>query len=192
MKAEVLFSSFDTQALLARFGKKIPGVGLMGKTLLKHPKKLGDLGLPLARKLIKDHHLEMELGGIDVQAENAVVKSVSVDVTRINYAQVGVALLPVLQNRLRRTITPQDVTDALEKVELPDNGSLDKVKAAVAAQSDVPNMIRAAADSLSDSEKLALAKAFVSAYQEKLCEKGNSLLTKKGLAAKIAAVRLNG
>ena len=191
MKAEVLFSSFDTAALLDRFGKKIPGGALIGKALLKHPKKLGDMALPLAKKFIKDNGLDMDLTGINVNADGAAVKSVAVDVDRVDYAQVGVAALPLAEKYLHRPVTAEDVTGALEKLDLPDNDALAKVKEAVAGQTDVPAMIRAAAASLSDGEKLALAKALLSAYQEKLCEKGNGLLSKKRLGAVISAVTLN-
>ena len=187
MKAEVLFSSFDTAALLDRFGKKIPGGALLGKTLLKHPKKLGDIALPLAKKLIKDHGFDMDL---TVNAENAAVRSVTVDVDRVNYEQVGVAALPLAERFLHRAPTAEDVTGALEKIDLPDNEAFAKVKEAVSGQTDVPAMIRAAA-TLTDGEKLSVAKALLSAYQEKLCEKGNGLLSKKRLGAVISSITLN-
>ena len=190
MKTEIIFSSFDTEALLARFGKKIPGAGLLGKTLLKHPKKLGDLALPLAKKIIKDKGFDMDLRGITVNADNAVVKSVVVDVARINYAQVGVAALPMAEQFLHRAPTVQDVTDAMEKVDLPDNEAFARVKEAVAAQNDVPAMIRAGAAAISDAEKLTLAQALLTAYQDKLCEAGNDLLAKKRLPATVCAVTL--
>ncbi len=191
MKTEILFASFDTEGLLARFGKKIPGAGLLGKTLLKHPKKLGDLALPLAKKIIRDKGFDMELDSITVNADNAVVKSVVVDVARINYAQVGAAALPMAEQFLHRPLTAQDVVDAMEKIDLPDNEAFAKVKAAAAAQTDVPAMIRAGAAAISDAEKLALAKAFLTAYQGKLCELGNGLLGKKRLPATVAAVKLD-
>ena len=191
MDAKILFSSFDTQAILARFGKKLPGTGLLGKTLLKHPKKLGDLALPIAKKLIKDNGFDMELNSITVDAEDAAVKSVTVGLGKINYAQVGVAALPLAQKLLHKEITPQDVLDALEKVDLPDSEAFAKAKEAASAESDVPAMIRAAAGAVSDAEKPELAKQLLAAYQEKLCEKGNSLLQKKHLAASISAVDIN-
>ena len=191
MDAKILFSSFDTQAILARFGKKLPGAGLLGKTLLKHPKKLGDLALPFAKKLIKDRNFDMELNSITVDAEDAAVKSVTVGFGKINYAQVGVAALPLAQRLLHKEITPQDVLDALEKVDLPDSEAFAKAKEAASAESDVPAMIRAAAGAVSDAEKPELAKQLLAAYQEKLCEKGNSLLQKKHLAASISAVDIN-
>ena len=190
MRAEISFSSFDTEALLARFGKKIPGAGLLGKTLLKHPKKLGDLALPLAKKIIKDKGFDMDLTGITVNAENAVVKSVVVDIARINYAQVGVAALPMAAQFLHREPTAEDVTEAMDKVDLPDDEALAAVKEAVTAQNDVPAMIRAGAGAVSDDEKLTLAKNLLTAYQEKLCEKGNELLAKKRLPATVSAVTL--
>ena len=185
MKAEVLFATFDTAALLDRFGKKIPGAGLLGKTLLKHPKKLGDLALPLAKKFIKDHGFDMELNSIAVNAEDTAVRSVSVEVTRVNFAQVGAAALPLAKKFLHRDVTAEDVTGLLE------NDALAKVKAAVEGKTDVTEMIRAAAAALNDDEKLALAKAVLGAYQEKLCEKGNGLLQKKKLSATISSVTLN-
>ena len=191
MKAEVLFSTFDTAALLDRFGKKIPGAGLLGKTLLKHPKKLGDLALPLAKKFIKDHGFDMELNSIAVNAEDTAVRSVSVEVTRVNFAQVGAAALPLAKKFLHRDVTAEDVTGLLEKIDLPDSDALAKVKAAVEGKTDVTEMIRAAAAALNDDEKLALAKAVLGTYQEKLCEKGNGLLQKKKLAATISSVTLN-
>ena len=191
MRAEVFFSTFDTAALMDRFGKKIPGFGLIGKTMLKHPKKLGDFALPLAKKLIKDRGFDMDLTAITVNAEDAVVKSVSVDVARVNYAQVATAALPLAQRFLHREPTAQDVTDAMEKLDLPDNEAFAKVKEAVAGQTDVPSMIRAALSAVSDAEKLELAKAFLAAYQDKLCEKGNGLLAKKHLSATVASVRLD-
>ncbi len=190
MKTEILFSTFNTEALLARFGKKIPGAGLLGKTLLKHPKKLGDLALPLAKKFIRDKGFDMDLRGITVNADNAVVKSVVVDVARINYAQVAAAALPMAAQFLHREPTAQDVTEAMEKIDLPDNEALAKVKEAVAAESDVPAMIRAGAAAITDAEKLTLAKALLAAYQDKLCEKGNGLLAKKRLPATVSAVTL--
>ena len=188
MEAKILFSAFDTQAILARFGKKLPGAGLLGKTLLKHPKKLGDLALPVARKMIKDNGFDMEWNNITVEAEDAAVKSVTVGIGRIDYAQVGVAALPLAQKLLHREIAPEDVLDALNKVELPDCEAFDKAKEAVAAESDVPAMIRAAVGAVSDAEKPELVKQFLAAYQEKLCEKGNSLLQKKHLAATVSSV----
>ena len=188
MDAKILFSAFDTQAILDRFGKKLPGAGLLGKTLLKHPKKLGDLALPLAKKMIKDNGFDMELNGITVEAEDAAVKSVTASFGRINYAQVGVAALPLAQKLLHREITPEDVREALEKAELPDSEAFARAKEAAAAESDVPAMIRAAAGAVSDAEKPELAKQLLAAYQEKLCEKGNSLLQKKRLAASVCAV----
>ena len=190
MKTEILFSAFDTEALLARFGKKIPGAGLLGKTLLKHPKKLGDLALPLAKKIIRDKGFDMELTGITVNADNAVVKSVVVDVARINYAQVGVAALPMVKQFLHRDLTAQDVKAAMEKLDLPDNEAFAKVKEAASSQDDVPSMIRAAAGAIGDAEKLTLAKALLTAYQDKLCELGNSLLAKKRLPATVSSVTL--
>lgn len=191
MDAKILFSSFDTQSILARFGKKLPGAGLLGKTLLKHPKKLGDLALPFAKKIIKDRGFDMELNSITVDAEDAAVKSVTVGFGKINYAQVGVAALPLAQKLLHKKITPQDVQDALEKVDLPGSEAFAKAKEAAAAESDVPAMIRAAVGAVSDAEKPELAKQFLAAYQEKLCEKGNSLLQKKHLAATVSAVDIN-
>ena len=191
MRAEVFFSTFNTAALLDRFGKKIPGFGLLGKTMLKHPKKLGDFALPLAKKIIKDKGFDMDLTGITVNAENAAVTSVSVDVARVNYAQVGVAALPLAERFLHRAPTAQDVTDAMEKLDLPDNEAFAKVKEAVAGKTDVADMILAGAAVLSDAEKLALAKAVLAAYQDKLCEMGNGLLAKKGLPATVASVTLD-
>ena len=191
MKAEIFFSTFDTAALLARFGKKIPGAGLLGKTMLKHPKKLGDLALPLAKKVIRDKGFDMDLTAITVNAEDAAVKSVSVDVARVNYAQVGVAALPLAERFLHRAPTAQDVTDAMEKLDLPDSEAFAKVKEAVSGKTDVADMIRAGAAAISDAEKLELAKAFLTAYQDKLCEKGNGLLAKKRLPATVASVRLD-
>lgn len=190
MKTEIRFAFFDTEALLARFGKKIPGAGLLGKTLLKHPKKLGDLVLPLAKKIIKDKGFDIELDSITVNADNAVVKSVEVNITRINYAQVGEAALPLAEHFLHRELTAQDVTDALDKIDLPDNEAFAKVKAAVAAQGDVSAMISAGAAAVSDAEKLALAKAFLAAYQDKLCKLGNGMLEKKRLSAAVSSVTL--
>ena len=191
MKAEVLFATFDTAALLDRFGKKIPGAGLLGKTLLKHPKKLGDLALPLTKKFIKDYGFDMELNSISVNAEDAAVKSVSVEVSRINYAQVGAAALPLAKRFLRRDVTAEDVNGLLEKIDLPDSDALAKVKAAVEGKTDVAELIRAAAAALNDDETRALANALLGAYQEKLCEKGNCLLQKKRLSATISSVTLN-
>ena len=191
MDAKILFSSFDTQSMLAKFGKKLPGAGLLGKTLLKHPKKLGDLALPIAKKLIKDNGFDMELNSITVDAEDAAVKSVTVGLGKINYAQVGVAALPLAQKLLHKEITPQDVLDALEKVDLPDSEAFAKAKEAASAESDVPAMIRAAAGAVSDAEKPELVKQLLAAYQEKLCEKGNSLLQKKHLAASVSAVDIS-
>ena len=191
MKAEVFFATFDTAALLDRFGKKIPGFGLLGKTMLKHPKKLGDFALPLAKKIIKEKGFDMDLSAITVNAEDAVVKSVSVDVARVNYAQVATAALPLAKRFLHREPTAQDVTDAMEKLDLPDNEAFAKVKEAVAGKTDVADMIRAALSALSDGEKLELAKAVLSAYQDKLCGLGNGLLAKKHLPATVSSVKLD-
>ena len=84
-----------------------------------------------------------------------------------------------------------DVTDAMEKLDLPDSEAFAKVKEAVSGKTDVADMIRAGAAAISDAEKLELAKAFLTAYQDKLCEKGNSLLAKKRLPATVASVRLD-
>ena len=190
MNAEVIFSAFDTQSILARFGKKLPGAGLLGKTLLKHPKKLGDLALPLAKKIIKDRGFDMELNGITVAAEDAAVKSVTASFGKINYAQVGAAALPIAQKLLHKDITPQAVLDALEKVELPDSEAFARAKEAVSAQSDVPAMIRAAVDAVGEADVPALAGQLLAAYQEKLCEKGNGLLMRKKISATVSALRI--
>ena len=191
MEAKILFSAFDTQSILAKFGKKLPGAGLLGKTLLKHPKKLGDLALPVAKKMIKDHGFDMELNSITVDAEDAAVKSVTVGLGKIDYAQVGIAALPLAQKLLHREITPEDVVDALDKVDLPDCEAFERAREAAAAESDVPAMIRAAVGAVSDAEKPELAKQFLAAYQEKLCKKGNSLLEKKHLAAAVSSVEIS-
>lgn len=171
MKAEIFFESFDMEALMERFGKKIPGIGLMGKTFVKHPKNLESFALPIAKKIIKDKGFDVELKSIGIHADGSVVKSVSAEFGHINYAQVGVAALPIVKKLFEK--------------KKPDHAAL---KALDLLDADAPALIRAGAAAVSDQKKEALISLLAEEYGTAITKKGNDLLEKKRLPVKLSGI----
>lgn len=174
MKADVFFESFDMEGLLQRFGKKIPGIGIMGRTFVKHPKNLENFALPIARKIIKDKGFDVELKSITVNADGPTVKGMTVELGHIDYAQTGVAALPIVK--------------ALFEKKKPDHVIL---KALNELDADAPALIKAAAASVSDAKKEKLISLFAAEYGDMMAEKANGLLEKKRLPVKISGVAVN-
>ena len=174
MKAEVFFESFDMEGLLQRFGKKIPGIGIMGRTFVKHPKNLESFALPIARKLVKDKGFDVEIKSITVDADGPVVKGMAVELGHIDYAQVGVAALPVAK--------------ALFEKKAPEHVML---KALDILGADAPALVKAAASSVSDAKKEKLICLFAEEYGDLAAEKGNALLEKKNLPIRLSGIAVH-
>ena len=174
MKADVFFESFDMEALLQRFGKKIPGIGLMGRTFVKHPKNLETFALPIVKKMIKDKGFDVEVKSITINAEGSDVKGVSVEFGHIDYAQTAVAALPLIKSLIAKKAPEHAALKALDIVD-----------------GDAPALIRAVCASVSDGKKEKLAALAVTEYGGLLVKKGNGFLEKKRLPVKIAGVALN-
>ena len=171
MKAEVFFESFDMEGLLQRFGKKIPGIGFMGKTFVKHPKNLESFALPIAKKVVKDKGFDVEIKSITVDADGPTVKGIAVELGHIDYAQVSVAALPIIR-------------ELLEKKK-PDHVIL---KALTILDADAPALARATASTVSDAKKERLICLMAEEYSDLLAAKGNGLLEKKRLPVKLSGV----
>ena len=174
MKATVTFASFDMEALLQRFGKKIPGIGLMGRTFVKHPKNLETFALPIARKALKDKGFDVELKSITLDADGAEVKGISAEFGHIDYAQVGVAALPLIKGLFEK--------------KKPDHVAL---KALDVLGADAPALVRAAAATVSDAKKEKLICLLAGEYGPVLAEKGNAALEKKRLPVKVSGITVD-
>ena len=174
MKAEIVFETLDMAAMMDRFGKKIPGLGLFGKTLVKNPKNLETFALPAVKKILKDKKLDVEVKKITINAEGSSVSSVSAEFGQIDYAGVGVAALPMIGELLQKKKPEHPVLKLLDVL-----------------GPDAQTLIRTGAANVSDAKKELLLKTAVTEYQSLLVEKLNGLIAKKKLPAEVAAVRID-
>lgn len=174
MKADVFFESFDMEGILQRLGKKIPGIGIMGRTFVKHPKNLEGFLLPIAKKILKDKGFDVELKSITVNADGADVKGMTIELGHIDYAQNGIAALPIINELLKK--------------KKPDHVML---KAIDVLDADAPALIKATASSVSDAKKEKLICLIAEEYGDLLAAKGNGLLEKKQMPVKISGIAVS-
>ncbi len=174
MKTEIVFESFDMAAMMERFGKKIPGLGLIGKTFVKNPKNLETFALPAVKKILKDKNLDVEVKKITINADGPAVRSVETEFGRIDYANLGAAALPLAEELLKKK---KPESPALKLLEILGD--------------DAETLIRSGAANVSDAKKELLLKTAAAEFQPQICDKLNGVLAKKKLPAKVAAVRVD-
>lgn len=173
MKAEIVFETFDMAAIMDTFGKKIPGLGLFGKTFVKNPKNLETFALPAVKKMLKDKNLDMELKKITINADGSDVRGVSFEFGLIDYAGVCAAALPMLVDTLQKK-KPESL--ALKSLEI--------------LGPDTETLVRLAAANVSDAKKERLLQSAVAGYQPQILEKLNGALSKNQLPASVGAVKI--
>ena len=173
MKAEIVFESLDMAAMMDRFGKKIPGIGLIGKTFVKNPKNLETFALPAVKKILKDKKLDVEVKKITINANGPAVESVIAEFGRIDYAGVGVAALPIAGSLLKKKNPEHPVLKLMDVL-----------------GTDAESLVRTGASNVSDAKKELLLKTAVEEYQTPIVEKINGLIKKKKLPAAVSAVRI--
>lgn len=171
MKAEIVFESFDMAGIMDIFGKKIPGLGFFGKTFVKNPKNLESFALPAVKKILKDKNIDVEVTKITINADGPNVQGVAMELGRINYASVGTAALPMLEDILKK-----------KKPESPILKMMDILG------SDSETLVRSFAANVSDAKKERLIETAVTEFQPQICEKFNGFIAKKKLPVKVAAV----